>query len=120
MLDLEPSTFVDGAILPRGWHFFLLGGATRRSDLRADGFPGFGVPMPDLGLPRLMLAGRRVDYRSDLVVGSAIERRSSLAGRALKTLFNTGTVGGPPRRLNAPLATSPAQTTLDPRRPGTK
>jgi 3-methylfumaryl-CoA hydratase len=85
MLDLEPGTFIDGAALPRGWHFFLLGGATRRSDLRADGFPGFGVPMPDLGLPRLMLAGRRVTYRSDLVIGSAIERRSVLAKVTQKT-----------------------------------
>jgi 3-methylfumaryl-CoA hydratase len=79
MLDLDPEVYVDGAPLPRGWHFFLLGGATRRSDLRADGFPGFGVPMPDLGLPRLMLAGRRVDYRHDLLIGSTVERRSSLA-----------------------------------------
>jgi 3-methylfumaryl-CoA hydratase len=79
MLDLDPDAFKDGAPLPRGWHFCLLGGATRRSDMRADGFPGFGVPMPDLGLPRLMLASRHVDYRSDLVIGRAVERRSSLA-----------------------------------------
>ncbi len=79
MLDLDPDAFIDGAPLPRGWHFCLLGGATRRSDMRADGFPGFGVPMPDLGLPRLMLAGRRVDYRRDLVIGNTVERRSSFA-----------------------------------------
>jgi 3-methylfumaryl-CoA hydratase len=76
MLDLEPTPFVDGAPLPPGWHFALLGGETRRSDLRADGFPGFGVPMPDLGLPGLLLAGRTVEYRSPLVIGERIERLS--------------------------------------------
>jgi 3-methylfumaryl-CoA hydratase len=76
MLDLDPAPFVDGAPLPPGWHFALLGGETRRSDLRADGFPGFGVPMPDLGLPRLLLAGRTVEYRDALLIGERIERLS--------------------------------------------
>jgi 3-methylfumaryl-CoA hydratase len=76
MLDLDSTPFVDGAPLPPGWHFALLGGETRRSDLRADGFPGFGVPMPDLGLPRLLLAGRTVEYRDALLIGERIERLS--------------------------------------------
>jgi 3-methylfumaryl-CoA hydratase len=78
MLDLDSDMVIDGSPLPRGWHFVLLGGATRRSALRADGFPGFGVPMPDFGLPRLLFAGRRVEYRSDLVIGSPIHRLSAL------------------------------------------
>ena len=78
MLDLDSDMVIEGAPLPRGWHFFLLGGATRRSALRADGFPGFGVPMPDFGLPRLLFAGRRVEYRSDLMIGSPVHRRSAL------------------------------------------
>lgn len=85
MLDLDPDSSVDGAPLPRGWHFFLLGGATRQSALRADGFPGFGVPMSDFGLPRLMLAGRRVAYQGDLVIGGTVERRSVLANVTQKT-----------------------------------
>ena len=76
MLDLESEQLRDGVALPRGWHFIVLGGETRRSALRADGFPGFGVPMPDLGLPRLLLAGREVEYNGDLVVGAAVFRRS--------------------------------------------
>ena len=76
MLDLEPEQIHEGDPLPRGWHFIVLGGATRRSSLRADGFPGFGVPMPDLGLPRLLLAGRAVEYKGDLVVGAPVFRRS--------------------------------------------
>ncbi len=76
MLDLDPEQFHDGDPLPRGWHFIVLGGETRRSALRADGFPGFGVPMPDLGLPRLLLAGRTVEYTDDLEIGAQVHRRS--------------------------------------------
>jgi 3-methylfumaryl-CoA hydratase len=76
MLDLDPAPFIDGTFLPRGWHFALLAGETRRSDLRADGFPGFGVPMPDFGLPRLLLASRTVEYREPLLIGERIERIS--------------------------------------------
>ena len=78
MLDLDPAQFNAGDLLPRGWHFLLLGGETRRSDLRADGFPGFGVPIPDVGLPRLMFAGRNVAYRLDLTIGAPVYRCSVL------------------------------------------
>jgi 3-methylfumaryl-CoA hydratase len=76
MLDIDPEQLCDGDSLPRGWHFLVLGGETRRSAMRADGFPGFGVPMPELGLPRLLLAGREVYYKSDLVIGAPVVRRS--------------------------------------------
>lgn len=79
MLDYDPSRFADGGSLPRGWHFFLLGGDTRRSELRADGFPGFGVAMPELGLPRLLLGGRTVEYRDDLTIGTQVRRVSRIA-----------------------------------------
>ncbi len=84
MLDLDSAPFVDGTPLPRGWHFALLGGETRRSDLRVDGFPGFGVPMPDFGLPRLLLAGRTVEYREPLVIGERVERLSRVQSVAHK------------------------------------
>jgi len=79
MLDLEDATLCEGAPLPFGWHFFLLGGATRRSELRSDGFPGFGVPLPDLGLPRLLLGGRRIECQGSLRIGSDIRRSSRIA-----------------------------------------
>ena len=78
MLDLDPDLFPEGSLLPHGWHFFLLGGDTRRSQLRADGFPGFGLPMPDLGLPRLLLGGRTVAYSGDIVIGTRVERLSKV------------------------------------------
>jgi 3-methylfumaryl-CoA hydratase len=79
MLDLDPGLFHVGSTLPRGWHFILMAADTRRSQLRADGFPGLGVPMPDLGLPRLMLGGRTVSYEADIPVGSALTRRSRIS-----------------------------------------
>ena len=85
MLDLDPELQRPGQPLPRGWHFFLMGGDTRRSQLRADGFPGLGVTMPDLGLPRLLLAGRSVVWTGDLAVGDQIERRSQLEDVTEKT-----------------------------------
>jgi 3-methylfumaryl-CoA hydratase len=79
MLDLDPDNYREGQPLPRGWHFFLLGGDTRRSSLRADGFPGFGISMPDLvGLPRLLLGGRTVAFSGDLTIGAPVRRQSSL------------------------------------------
>jgi 3-methylfumaryl-CoA hydratase len=84
MLDRDASHLTSGALLPFGWHFPLLAGETRRSALRGDGFPGLGVEMPDLGLPRLLLAGREIDQRADIRLGSDIERRSALVEIASK------------------------------------
>jgi 3-methylfumaryl-CoA hydratase len=76
MLDLDPVLFSIGDVLPPSWHFFMLAGQTRKSALRADGFPGLGVEIPDLGLPRLLLGGRKVTYNADILIGSEIERTS--------------------------------------------
>jgi hypothetical protein len=51
VLSCAPDEWHEGDALPRGWQFILLGADTRRSALRSDGFPGLGVPLPDLGLP---------------------------------------------------------------------
>lgn len=86
MLDLEPDTWPDpGAPLPHGWHFVLLAADTRRSALRSDGFPGLGAPMPDLGLPRLMLGGRSVHFNHDIPIGAAVLRTSAVRSIVHKT-----------------------------------
>ncbi len=85
MLDLDSDTFSEGDVLPRGWHFFMLAGETRRSALRPDGFPGLGVPIPDLGLPRLLLGGRTVLYKGPTVIGSEVERTSFVKNITEKT-----------------------------------
>jgi 3-methylfumaryl-CoA hydratase len=78
LLDIDSVPILAGETLPRGWHFPLMAGETRRASLRADGFPGFGVPMPDLGLPRLLLLGRTVEFCCDIPLGASIERVSTL------------------------------------------
>jgi 3-methylfumaryl-CoA hydratase len=83
MLDLE--VVASDQSLPRGWHFVLLAADTRRSALRADGFPGLGVPMPDLGLPRLMLGGRTVSFRQDIPIGATVMRSSTVHSIVRKT-----------------------------------
>lgn len=85
MLDLEPDSFASGAALPRGWQFLLMAADTKRSQLRADGFPGLGVLMPDLGLPRLMLGSRTVTYKSDIPIGATVTRRSCIRSITQKT-----------------------------------
>jgi 3-methylfumaryl-CoA hydratase len=85
MLDLDGTSFSDGDLLPRGWHFFMLAGETRKSSLRQDGFPGLGVPIPDLGLPRLLLGGRTVSYHGNIEIGSVVERTSFVKKIAEKT-----------------------------------
>ncbi len=76
MLDLDTASMAEGDLLPRGWHFFMLAGETRKSLLRQDGFPGLGVAMPDLGLSRLLLGGRTVSYQGNIEIGSSMERTS--------------------------------------------
>jgi 3-methylfumaryl-CoA hydratase len=85
MLDLEIQPFSEGDVLPQGWHFFMLAGETLKSALRSDGFPGLGVPIPDLGLPRLLLGGRTVSYKGQILIGSTIERTSFIKNITEKT-----------------------------------
>ncbi len=88
MLDLNPLAFNDGDVLPPSWHFFMLAGQTQKSELRADGFPGLGVPLPDLGLPRLLLGGRTVAYKGDILIGSVVEKTSIVKNITEKTTKN--------------------------------
>lgn len=68
----------DGEQIPLGWHFPLL--AAGRGDCRArhDRFPGLGLPLPDVDLPRIVAAGRQVEFRSPLHIGEPLERQSRL------------------------------------------
>lgn len=85
MLDLDPDTFKACEPLPRGWQFLLMAADTRRSQLRADGFPGLGVTMPDLGLPRLLLGSRSVAYLADIPIGATVTRKSCIRSLTRKS-----------------------------------
>jgi 3-methylfumaryl-CoA hydratase len=85
MLDLPSEDFVEGMPIPSGWHFPLLGADTRRSQLRGDGFPGLGITLPELGLPRLLQSGRSVTFRGDIPIGANVIRHSSMASLERKS-----------------------------------
>jgi 3-methylfumaryl-CoA hydratase len=78
MLDQPESSWTQGDPAPLGWHFPLLGANVGRRTLRGDGFPGLGISLPDLALPRLVAAGRKVTFHSPIYVEEPIERESSI------------------------------------------
>jgi 3-methylfumaryl-CoA hydratase len=79
MLDLSDQEWGVGTAIPAGWHFALLGAATSRTDLRADGFPGLGVAMPKAGGKRLVALGRTFRQSSPLLVEQELQRTSRIA-----------------------------------------
>ena len=76
MLDRDPDALREGDLLPRGWHTAFFNVPVRQSQLRADGIAGLGVGLPDLGLPRLMLAGRRNQFHGDIPIGARLRRET--------------------------------------------
>jgi 3-methylfumaryl-CoA hydratase len=78
LLDLSELTCAIGEQVPLGWHFPLL--AAGRGDCRArrDRFPGLGLPLPEIDLPRVVAAGRQVEFRAPLHVGEPLERLSHI------------------------------------------
>jgi 3-methylfumaryl-CoA hydratase len=89
LLDLDPDDWREGNALPRGWQFFLIGARTRRSSLRSDGFPGLGLSIPEMGLPRLLLGGRSVTYHQDIPIGARLNRFSHISN-ILKKITPSG------------------------------
>lgn len=76
MLGLSAANSVAGGTVPAGWHFPLIACETPRSDLRADGFPGLGIPLPYIDLPRLVAGGRKVRFERRLECAAPLVRTS--------------------------------------------
>ena len=89
LLDRDPADFANGDPLPRGWHVALFNPPTRQSELRADGAAHLGVTLPDLGMPRLMMGGRRIDFVGDIPIGARV-RRTSRAGAVTNKTGKSG------------------------------
>lgn len=85
LLDRDPADFKNGDPLPRGWHVALFNPPTRQSELRADGAAQLGVQLPDLGMPRLMMGGRRIDFIGDIPIGARVHRTSKAGAVTSKT-----------------------------------
>lgn len=84
MLDRDPADLKSGVALPRGWHVMLFNVPTRQSRLRPDGAAHLGVTLPDLGLPRLMLGGRRIVFDGDIPIGASVRRETRRGSVELK------------------------------------
>lgn len=76
MLDRDPFALREGDPLPHGWHSLLFNLPTRQSELRTDGTVDLGVPLPDIGLPRLMLGGRQNLFVSEIPIGARLRRET--------------------------------------------
>lgn len=84
MLDRDPDALRETEPLPRGWHTAFFNAPTRQSQLRADGAAGLGVTLPDIGLPRLMLAGRSNQFHGDIPIGARLRRESRQGDSQIK------------------------------------
>ena len=76
LLDRDPAGLREGEPLPRGWHPMLFNAPTPQSQLRSDGAAELGVPLPDIGLPRLMMGGRQNRFSGDIPIGAHVRRES--------------------------------------------
>ncbi|MCT2557523.1 hypothetical protein N0B51_00865 [Tsuneonella sp. YG55] len=78
LLDRPSVALAQGDPLPRGWHVLMFNPPTSQSRLRHDGAAELGFDMPDLGLPRLMMGGRKIAFLGDIPIGASVVRRSTL------------------------------------------
>ena len=77
-LDMAPEQWREGAALPRGWHVAFFSVDTPQSQVRADGFAGLGVALPELGMPRIVFGGRKIHFFGDIPIGARLRRNSRL------------------------------------------
>ena len=76
-LDREPD-LADGDELPPAWHWIFFHDLVRTSQLGAEGHPEVGIVMPPVRLPRRMWAGGTLEFEAPLVLGSTVERVSTI------------------------------------------
>ncbi len=76
LVDRDPASLRVGQNLPRGWHVMMFNVPTRQSVLRKDGAAHLGVTLPDIGLPRLMLGGRQIEFTGDIAIGGPVHRET--------------------------------------------
>ena len=77
-LDMVPDQWREGEVLPRGWHLAFFSVDTPQSQVRADGFAGLGVALPELGMPRIVFGGRKIRFFGDIPIGARLRRSSRL------------------------------------------
>ncbi|MEM9393136.1 MAG: MaoC family dehydratase N-terminal domain-containing protein [Pseudomonadota bacterium] len=83
-LDAAPS-LAEGDALPAFWHYLYFNPQIRASALAKDGHERLGRFLPDLGLPRRMWAGGKVEWRRPLTIGSRARKTSRIDDVTQKT-----------------------------------
>jgi 3-methylfumaryl-CoA hydratase len=78
LLDQSDFPCGSGDQIPLGWHFPLLSAGRGDRRARRDRFPGLGLPLPNVDLPRIVAAGREVEFHEPLHIGELLERQSSV------------------------------------------
>lgn len=76
-LDREP-VLAEGDALPSFWHYLYFNPKIRASALGRDGHESLGRFVPDLGLPRRMWAGGRMEWHRPLRIGSRATKTSTI------------------------------------------
>jgi len=67
-----------GDAIPPGWHWLYFLEAKPAAELGTDGHPKRGGFLPPVPLPRRMWAGGRMEFRSPLRIGEALQRESEI------------------------------------------
>ncbi len=80
LLDRDPAAFRTGDTLPAGWHMILFTPEAPQSTLGPDGHPRTGGFLPELGLPRRVLGGRRTEFHAPIHIGTEVRRVSEIVG----------------------------------------
>ncbi len=89
----QRPTICPGSALPPFFHQLYFWTPRAPSDLGRDGHPCVDIDLiPDMGLPRRMWAGGRLQFHADLVAGITAERRSVLDQQSRKS-GRTGPLG---------------------------
>lgn len=84
-LGLTNPTPVKGAALPPFWHQIYFWDAEPPENLGRDGHPAIGGFMPDLGLPRRMWAGGKLQFHSPLIAGTPARKTTTILAIDQKT-----------------------------------
>jgi 3-methylfumaryl-CoA hydratase len=79
MLDVPYPGKEASGVMPTGWHVPLIGAETVRRDLRPDGFPGLGLSLAHVALPRIVAGGRRVMFHRPIPEDAPLLRTSAIA-----------------------------------------
>ncbi len=92
VLDLPDPPPGKGAALPPFFHQIYFWDAQRPAALGRDGHPRVGGLIPDMGLPRRMWAGGRLEFHAPLCAGTAATKTTSVENATRKT-GRTGALG---------------------------